>query len=318
MRKALVVGIDNYPSAPLHGCINDAKAVADLIESNGDGSPNFDTLVKTDIPTKGDLKGLIIDLFAGKNDVALFYFSGHGQSDTNDSHIVTPDYTTNDFGVSMDDILKIANDSQSTNRVVILDCCFSGAFGSPGNQAFIKEGMTILTASKNDEPSAELCGHGVFTSLLLAALKGGAADITGSITPGSVYSYIDQALGPWQQRPVFKTNISQFLPLRTIRPAVPKETIRKIVNYFPSPDKHFSLDPSFEFTNSPSVEHVVKRPYANSDNVAIFKDLQKFVSVGLVEPINAEHMYFAAMESKSCKLTALGWHYWKLVKEKRI
>jgi hypothetical protein len=26
----------------------------------------------------------------------------------------------------------------------------------------------------------------------------------------------------------------------------------------------------------------------------------------LVEPVGADHMYFAAMESKSCKLTALG------------
>lgn len=38
MRKALVVGIDDYPSAPLHGCINDATSFASIIENNGDGS----------------------------------------------------------------------------------------------------------------------------------------------------------------------------------------------------------------------------------------------------------------------------------------
>lgn len=323
MRKALIVGINDYPSVRLNGCINDANAVADLIESNGDKSPNFGTEIKTDVSSKGELKGLINDLFSGRNDVALFYFSGHGHTDNNGgSYLVTPDYATNDFGVSMDEILKIADDSQTTNKVIILDCCFSGAFGSPavigGKQAFIGEGMTILTASKKDEPSVELCGHGVFTTLLLEALKGGAADITGNITPGSVYSYIDQALGPWEQRPVFKTNISKFLSLRSIAPAVSTETIRKIVNYFSSPDTQLALDPSFEFTNDPSVEHSIIQPYANRDNVSIFKDLQKFASVGLVEPVDTEHMYFAAMESKSCQLTALGWHYWKLVKEKRI
>lgn len=322
MRKALIVGINDYPSSPLKGCINDAKAVASLIESNDDGSPNFGTILKTDVATKGNLKGLICSLFDGKNDVALFYFSGHGYTDGDNTYIVTPDFAENDYGVSMDDIMKITNNSQTTNKVIILDCCFSGALGSPtiigGDKAFIGEGVTILTASKKDEPSVELCGHGVFTTLLLEALKGGAADIAGNITPGSVYSYIDQALGPWEQRPVFKTNISQFLPLRTTHHSLPKETLRKIINYFPLPDKEYALDPSYEFTNDPNVEHEVKEPYADLDNVLIFKDLQKFVSVGLVEPKGAEHMYFAAMESKSCKLTALGWHYWNLVKKKRI
>jgi len=46
--------------------------------------------------------------------------------------------------------------------------------------------------------------------------------------------------------------------------------------------------------------------------------LQLYESVGLVEPVDAEHMYFAAMNSKSCKLTALGLHYWKLAKDKRF
>lgn len=322
LRKALIVGINDYPEKPLKGCINDAEAVANILESNDDGSPNFAVLLKTDVASKGELKGLINSLFEGKNDVALFYFSGHGYTDGTNACIVTPDYTKNDYGVSMDDILKIANDSQTTNKVIVLDCCYSGAVGSPaimgGDKAFIGEGVTILTASKKDESSAELCGHGVFTTLLLEALKGGAANIVGNITPGSVYSYIDQALGPWEQRPVFKTNISQFLPLRTTHHSLPKETLRKIINYSPLPDIEYDLDPSYEFTNDPNVEHEVKEPYADSNNTLIFKDLQKFVSVGLVEPIGAEHMYFAAMESKSCKLTPLGCHYWNLVNKKRI
>ena len=41
MRKALIVGIDNYTQCPLHGCCNDADAVAQVLETNGDGSPNF-------------------------------------------------------------------------------------------------------------------------------------------------------------------------------------------------------------------------------------------------------------------------------------
>ena len=51
------------------------------------------------------------------------------------------------------------------------------------NTAIISEGVTILTASRLSEPSLEVNGHGVFTSLLIEALSGSAADITGHITP---------------------------------------------------------------------------------------------------------------------------------------
>jgi len=35
-------------------------------------------------------------------------------------------------------------------------------------------------------------------------------------------------------------------------------------------------------------------------------------------PVGEDHMYYAAMNSKSCKLTVLGAHYWSLVKNERI
>lgn len=322
MRKALIVGINNYPKAPLCGCVNDASAFSAIIETNGDGSPNFDVRLVTDVPTKSELKGLIIELFSGHCETALLYFSGHGLLDDIGGYIVTPDYKPNDEGVSMDEILNIANDSKAQNRVIILDCCHSGALGSPknlgGKSAHIGEGVSILTASRDSESAIEINGHGVFTNLLLDALQGGAADLRGHITPGSVYAYIDQALGPWDQRPVFKTNITRFTSLRTVTPQVPIDILRKLVDYFPTPQDEFALDPSFEDTNAPVVEHKIVEPHAKAENVAVFKHLQKFQGVGLVVPVNEQYMYFAAMNSKSCKLTALGYHYWRLVKEKRI
>lgn len=322
MRKALVVGINNYPSCPLRGCINDASAFASIIETNGNGSPNFDVKLITDVMTKSDLKSLIIDLFRGDSDTSLFYFSGHGFINDIGGYIVTPDAKINDEGISMDEILSIANNSKSKDKIIILDCCHSGALGSPkitgGKSSNISEGVSILTASKDDEAALEINGHGLFTNLLLDALQGGSADLRGVVTPGSVYSYIDQALGPWNQRPVFKTNITRFTTLREVPPSVPLETLRKLIEYFPTPQKQVALDPSFEDTNALNVTHKVIEPYAKKENVDIFKNLQKFQSVGLVLPVDTDYMYFAAMNSKSCKLTALGYHYWRLIKDKRI
>lgn len=322
MRKALIVGIDNYPSSPLHGCVNDSCSLSKIIETNGDGSPNFDIKVNNNVKTKSELKGLIISLFSGDNDVSLFYFSGHGFINTVDGYIVTPDYQPNDEGISMHEIIEIANQSRSRNKVIVLDCCHSGAIGSKkindANCSNIGEGVSILTASRDIEFACEINGHGVFTNLLLEALRGGAADITGHITPGGIYAYVDQALGAWEQRPVFKTNITQFVSLRTITPQVSVKLLRKLSKYFPSSNDEFKLNPSFEDTNSKIVKHEVIQPYANDKNIAIFKELQKFQSVGLIVPVGEDYMYFAAMHSKSCKLTPLGHHYWKLAKEKRL
>jgi hypothetical protein len=322
MKKALIVGINKYPKAPLNGCVNDALALADILKTNSNGSPNFSVKVRTDVPTKSELKSLIYDVFKGENDTALFYFSGHGLINDIGGYIVTPDHRRYDEGVSMDEILTIANNSKTKNRVIILDCCYSGAFGSPsltgGKSAHIAKGVTILTASREDEYSMEINGHGVFTNLLLDAMQGGAADLNGQITPGSVYAYIDQALGPWDQRPVFKTNTTEFITLKSSEPQVPIEVIRKLTEYFTEPSDQYSLNPSYEDTNNLNVEQQVVEPYAKEENVTIFKNLQKLQSVGLVVPVDEEFMYFAAMKSKACKLTPLGNHYWRLVKDQRI
>jgi len=323
MKKALVVGINNYPKpAELTGCINDATELTKLLKTHGDGSPNFDVVLETDVKTKSELKTLISDLFKGTNDIALLYFSGHGFMSEVGGYLVTPDYKHNDEGISMYDILMLANKSQTKDKIIILDCCYSGGFGSPevtGQAALLNDGISILTASRKDEPSIELKnGHGVFTNLLLNALRGGAADLRGHITPGGIYSHIDQALGPWDQRPVFKTNVTRFTSLREVDPQVPAETIRKITEYFSTPEQNFNLDPSYEDTNSKTVKHEVIKPYANDENIAVFKNLQKLQSVGLVVPIDADYMYFAAMKSKSCKLTPLGHHFWRLVKDERF
>ncbi len=322
MRKALVVGINDYPTSPLKGCVNDAAQLAAIIETHGNGDPNFSVQLRTDVPTKGKLLTLIEKVFSGDDEVSLFYFSGHGFENTLGAYLVTPDASNNDLGVSMEKLLVIANRSRAKNKIIILDCCHSGAVGTSqitgGVTSSINNGVTILTSSKQDELSMEVKGHGVFTNLLIDALQGGAADIRGDISPGSIYSYIDQALGAWEQRPVFKTNITEFVSLRNMEPKVPKEVLRNIMKYFPEAEHEYALDPSYEDKNSPLEPPLLKEPYANSENVKIFKELQKLQSVGLVVPEGTSFMFFAAMESKSCRLTALGYHYWRLAKTKKI
>ena len=258
----------------------------------------------------------------GDADVALFYYSGHGHIDSVGGYLVTPDFSEYDYGVSLQDVLTIANNSKCKERIIILDSCYSGFMGSINtteqDTAVIKEGVTIMTASRNSQTSMEVNGHGVFTTLLMEALKGGAADVTGHISIAGVYAFIDKALGPWEQRPIFKTNVTRFTSLREVKPQVDITVLRKIATYFETEDFKYELDPSFEPTNKREEIHKVVEPYANKEHTAIFSDLQKLEGIGLVVPVEEEHMYFAAMNSKSCELTAVGKQYWRLVKEDRI
>lgn len=323
MRKALVVGLTEYENCPLDCCANDAEVVTELLERNEDGSKNFHVMCCKYQETKGELYAQICELFKDPNDVALLYFSGHGYVDDNkNSYLVTTDFNEYDYGVRLDDILHIVNASPARNKIIILDSCFSGKMGTSnifGNtQSLISEGTTILTSSRDYETSVAYDDHSLFTMLLVEALKGGAADILGNISLGSIYAYIDRALGAWQQRPLFKTNVSSFLSLRKIKPPVSSECIRKLVEYFPNSTAKYSLDPSYEYTNSPEERNTIKKPYAKEENVKIFKDLQKMESIGLVKPNDEEHMYFAAINSKSCELTSIGRYYWKLANEDKI
>ena len=322
MKKALIVGLNNYPGNELSWCDNDAIAVKELIETNGDGSPNFDVKLITGECDAFKFNRLINELFEGDSDIALLYFSGHGH-DKDGGYLCTTDYSQINMGVRMDDIMRLAGASRCKNKVIILDCCFSAQMGESllaNNQSLLAEGVTIMAASRGWETAAENneIEHGVFTSLLLQGLKGGAADLSGNITPASLYSFVDQSLGAWQQRPVFKTNISQFLPIRMIQAKVPKNQLRRLKDFFVNPTDIFKLDPSYEFTNSPDYKHDIIEPYAVKDNCETFKILQMYESVGIVEPVDSDHMYFAAMESKGCRLTALGLHYWQLTNDNRF
>lgn len=317
MRKALVVGIDYYENIScLKGCVNDAYAVKSVLERHGDGTLNFGVnLITASGPpskiTRRVLKDKVQELFHDDSEIALFYFSGHGYIESTGGYLITSDCKDGDDGLPMDELLSIVNGSKAQNKIIVLDCCHSGAAGTPAvieNKALLSEGVTILTASANDQYSLESDGAGVFTNLFVDALCGSAANLVGDITPGSVYAHIDQALGPWEQRPVFKTNVKRFISLREVQPPIALDELKVITALFPEPSFVYSLDPSYEPTSANPVEK----------NTRTFSILQKFTHVHLVKPVDEEHMYYAAMNSTGCRLTALGAHYWNLVKKDRI
>ena len=195
-------------------------------------------------------------------------------------------------------------------KIVILDTCFSGQMGNPSvesSEVFINEGVTILTASTKDQYAIDEGDGGTFTKLFVDALSGAAGNLLGDVSPGSVYAHIDQSLGAWGPRPIFKTNTKSFVSLRKVHPPISLADLKCLTELFDS-SFLYKLDSSYE----PEGPNPIK------ENTEKFAILQKYNRVNLVVPVDAPHMYHAAMESKCCKLTAFGEFYWRLVKDKRI
>jgi hypothetical protein len=321
MRKALLVGIDAYDNvSSLHGCVADATAMTELLSRHADQSIDFDcdtiTSPGPEQISRAFLRRKWRELFQDFRGDVIFYFSGHGSPTDVGGYLVTQDGTLDDPGLPMDDLVTMANNSSAATVLLILDCCFSGSTGNPPSlqagsvesRALLREGVTILAASRPTEVSMEVDGHGVFTNLVLGALRGGAADVRGRVSAASIYAYAESALGSWEQRPLYKSHAAHLEPVRRCAPKVSDTLLREIPLYFLSSGHKYTLDVTYEETNDA----------ANARNVMIFKKFKQLQIAGLVKPEMGDDLYWTAERSGNVVLTDLGEFYRQLVIKKRI
>jgi len=132
-RRALCVGIDNYPTSPLAGCVHDAQSWASALRSL-----RFDvtTLLDTDATRQRVVDAL--DTLIGSarpGDVLAFQYSGHGtqaddlngdEADRYDEALVPVDYQSG--ALLLDDDLADVYRRLPNGAVLTLfmDCCHSG------------------------------------------------------------------------------------------------------------------------------------------------------------------------------------------------
>lgn len=317
MKRALLVGIDKYDKmSPLRGCVNDVKALHPLLSKNEDNSPNFECEVRTSSENRINRLSLLTDiesLLAPGADVALFYFAGHGAGKKGDVIIATQDGEMPEPGILLSQVLGTVEQSKVQEVLIILDCCFAGGAGGVpqlgGDAAVLRSGVSILSASRSDQPAAETeKGRGLFSTYLCGALESGAADVLGKVTVASVFAYLSESFSAWEQRPMFKSNVDRLNDLRRCSAWVPIPDLRRLPEIFQKQDTLLRLGPSYEPSEKPR----------HQEHEETFAILQKCRAAKLVEPVGADHMYFAAMQKKSCRLTPLGKHYWRMAKKGRL
>jgi hypothetical protein len=324
--KALIVGIDWYRNArTLSGCVADAKLMRDLVARHADGRRNYDCqLLIADakrprgVVTKRELRAAVRSLFADDCPV-LFYFSGHGAVTEAGACLVTSDAQTDDWGVFMEEIVEVARRSRTPDMLFILDCCYGGAIGDPpvinadGARpvAAIRENMTLLAAARSYQSAMEENGHGLFTALVAEALDGGGADHMGWVTAPSVYAYVERRFDSWQQRPIYKSNVTRLTVIRRCAPLVEREKLGGLIQHFPHPDFRYRLDPEFEPLG-------VRGP-VNKKKVELAALFKAYRDVGLLTATKpGEDFYWVARRRHTVELTVRGREYWRLLKDGRI
>jgi hypothetical protein len=133
LRRALCVGINTYPTAPLSGCVADAQEWAGTLRQLG-----FDVSLLLDEQATRDaiLRALSELAQSGmEGDVLVFQYSGHGtnmpneggddESDLRDEALCPHDFATGAFIID-DDVADIfASLRDGVNLTSFMDCCFS-------------------------------------------------------------------------------------------------------------------------------------------------------------------------------------------------
>ena len=214
MKYALVIGNGEYEDnalARLCAPPIDAQYLSEVLREPEIGLFD-DVITLVDMP-EAYSRRVISTFFAGKKpeDLLLMYFSGHGVLDERGLLYLAAKDTLHNLlnatAISAGFITDVMDNCRSKRQVLVLDCCYSGAFmrgAKGGRQAITKAtfegegyGRAVLTASDSTqlafESEDQLKGEepSLFTRYLIEGLKTGEADCNqdGRITLDEWYEY---------------------------------------------------------------------------------------------------------------------------------
>lgn len=211
----VAAGISDYPGNDhdLNLPAKDAKKICWIYQKNKKANA---VLLTNSQATKSAILSNIRKQFgkAGKKDIVVFYFSGHGYPGGFVCH--------NDEEMNYDEVRKAMATSQSLNKMIFADACFSGKMRGKqnGNGASNPSANVMLFLSSRDyETSIEspFLANGFFTSALQNGLRGGAdADRNRIITAKELFNYVSKEvkkLSDDKQHPVMWGKFKDSMPV---------------------------------------------------------------------------------------------------------
>jgi formylglycine-generating enzyme required for sulfatase activity/uncharacterized caspase-like protein len=195
---ALLIGVGSYRSSDLHDLLaapRDVEAMQRVLVDEAIGGFAVEDVCVLQNPGSQDMRVAIARLFAGRTreDLLLLYFSGHGLADEGLLHLTATDTDKSLLDATaipasfIHGLMERRGKDRSQYQVVILDCCYSGAFakgmaakGSGVNllSQLGGKGRAVLTSSSETEPSFEQKDGelSVYTQYVVEGLRTGIAD----------------------------------------------------------------------------------------------------------------------------------------------
>ena len=209
--RALLIGNSTYPAdehnlQTLKGPVKDIAALNRALADSSTGL--FDDADVTLLPEATSTRAIrALGRFFGtatRDDVLLVYFSGHGKLDQSGRlHLCMQDSDSTDLlstAVSSARISEFVDASRARNVVIVLDCCYAGAFrGAELGQAMAGPGRYVLTSCRGTQLANDATvenGTSYFTQHMVDGLLGAAADQDGDgyVTFSDLYAYVDRRL----------------------------------------------------------------------------------------------------------------------------
>lgn len=244
-KLALLIGTSTYEDdsfAPLSASEHDIAALAAVLKHPDIAGFEVTTLINRPRAAVGTAIGDFYRDCRG-DDLTLIYFTGHGQKDTEGRlHIVLTDSRHDNLlftALPAAQIDQAISESMSRRKILILDCCYSGAYASGYTprandsmhalEQFGGRGLTVITASDSLGYSWEASNdarESVFTRHLVEGMRDGSADLNGDgdITLDELYDYVfDRVVAELpKQRPQMQDHIDgRTVVARNVRWAVP-------------------------------------------------------------------------------------------------
>ncbi|MEH2205953.1 MAG: caspase family protein [Nostoc sp.] len=216
-KVALLIGVSEYEAGlPLVPTADkDVKAMQRVLQNPLLGSfDQVEALVNPDLMT---MQIAIQKLFADckKDDLTFLFFSGHGITDDHDGRLYLATRSTrkdafHSTAVPANFVQDIMKRSPSRQQVVILDCCYSGAFAVDWQAKSTCEGCALLASSTAARQSFEAEEAGIYTHYIVEGIETGAADRdkNGLISIDELHEYAKEKVQAI--RPTMKPEIQTF------------------------------------------------------------------------------------------------------------
>jgi hypothetical protein len=209
--RALLIGNSTYPAdehnlQTLRGPVKDIAVLnRALIDPDAGLFADVDVTLLPEATSTRAIRALGRFFgMADRDDVLLVYFSGHGKIDQNGRlHLCMQDTESTDLlstAVSSARITEFADASHARNVVIVLDCCYAGAFrGADLGDAVAGPGRYVLTSCRGTQLANDATmenGTSFFTQHLVDGLVDAAADQDGDgyVTFSDLYGYVDRRL----------------------------------------------------------------------------------------------------------------------------